>query len=97
MTDDELQAWWPELGITVKALRGIGESSVADRLVDAVLAGATSSEILGLLRLVLDAHCRLRVRLDDPARRAWDAVVANACRTYPPALLKHWICRMMWR
>lgn len=93
MTDDDLQAWWPELGITVKALRAIGESSVAERLVDAVRAGATSSEILGLLRLVLDAHCRLRARLDDPARQAWDAVVAAACRTCPLARIRHWLAR----
>ena len=77
MTDAELQTWWPDLATVVAELRRIGQPAVADLLVDAVRAGATSSEILGGVGAVLRSHRALRSRLSDSAATAWDCVISS--------------------
>ena len=94
MTDAQLREWWPDLGTVVVALREAGRGDVADRLVDAVRAGASSSEILGDVGLVLREERALRSRLGDPARRAWDGVRADVRRAFPGAWLGHWLHRL---
>jgi hypothetical protein len=94
VTDAELQNWWPDLGTVVAALRQAGRGDVADRLVDAVRAGATSGEILdGVGGVLCDARI-LRSRLDEPARRAWNAVMADVRRASPGSALGHWLGRL---
>jgi len=83
MTDAELRQWWPEFGALVAELRRNDEITVADRLLDAVRAGATSSEILGLLGIVLREHRAIRSRLGDSGKIAWDAVMADVNRPDP--------------
>jgi hypothetical protein len=83
VTDEELEKWWPELGTVVAALRSANRPEVADRLVDAVRAGATSSEILGAVGAVLKEHRALRAKLAAPAPQAWDAIVKDARRAFP--------------
>ncbi len=94
MTDAELQEWWPDLGTVVAALRYAGRADVADRLVGAVRAGASSSEILDGVGVVLRDERGLRSRLGDPARRAWDAVMADVRRAFPGSGLGHWLSRL---
>ena len=60
MTDAELHEWWPDLGIVAAALRRTDRPAKADLLVDAIRAGATSSEMLGGIDDVLRDHCVLR-------------------------------------
>lgn len=94
MSDENLRAWWPDLGLVVMALRRGGHADAADRLTDAVAAGATSSEILGLLGQVL-VDCRaLRRTLDDPGRAAWDRVMADIDRAFPPTFrFNYWLAQ----
>jgi hypothetical protein len=94
MTDARLREWWPDLGTLVAALREAGHTDVADRLVDAVRAGATSSEIVGGVGLVLREERGLRSGLGEAARRAWDAVMADVRRAFPGSWLGHWLDRL---
>lgn len=91
MADFEWQSGWPELDELVAALRRAGEPAVADLLVDAVRAGATGSEVLGSLGVVLRDHHALRARLGDADRQAWDAVMAAVRRAYPGSRLGDWL------
>ncbi len=76
-------------------LRRIGESAVADRLVDAVIAGATGSEIIGEVGLVLREHRKLRSRLCDTARDSWDSVKDDVFRAnHGTCGLGHWLARL---
>ena len=97
MTDAELQASWPELGTVVEELRRADRADVADLLIDAVRAGATSTEILGGVGVVLRDHRALRSQLADPAAKAWDAVMADVHRAFPGSKLAHWVARLMGR
>lgn len=92
MTDAELRAWWPDLGLVVTELRRLDHADEAGRLHDAVAAGATSSEILGSVGVVL-LHARaLRSQLDIQSRASWDRVMANINRAYPPTFrFNHWL------
>ena len=96
MTDAQLREWWPDLGTVVVALREAGRGDVADRLVDAVRAGASSSEILGDVGVVLREERALRSSLGDPARRAWDGVRADVRRAFPGFWLGRWLNRPLW-
>lgn len=97
MKDAELKAWWPDLGTVVAELRRSGQPAVADLLVDAVRAGATSTEILGGVGLVLRDHRALRSQLSKSAVSAWDAVLADVYRAYPGSRLSHWLARLTGR
>ncbi|MCX5850314.1 MAG: hypothetical protein NTW65_12845 [Deltaproteobacteria bacterium] len=91
MTDTELQKWWPELGVVVMELRCIGQSDVADLLVEAVLRMGSSSEILGGIGVVLRDYRPLRFGLSNNAKRAWDAVMSDVYRAFPSLIISHWI------
>jgi hypothetical protein len=97
MTDAELQRWWPDLGTVVAELRRAHRPDVADLLVDAVRAGASSSEILGGIGVVLRDHRVLRSQLGDSAASAWDAVMADVYRAFPGSRLAHWFARLTGR
>lgn len=97
MTDAELQSWWPDLGAVVAELRRSDRPAVADLLVDAVRAGATSGEILDGVGGVLREHRGLRSKLSDSAASAWDAVMADVRRAYPGSRLGHWLGRLTRR
>jgi hypothetical protein len=95
--DAELQKWWPDFGTVVAELRRIERSDVADLLVDAVRSGATSSEILGNIGIVLRDHRALYSQISDSAAAAWDAVMADVNRPYPAGRLSHWFTRLTRR
>lgn len=97
MTDAELQEWWPDLGTVAAELRRIDQSAVADLLVNAVRAGATSGEILDGIGVVLRDHRNLRSQLSDSAVKAWDAVIADVHRAYPGSRLGHWLAWLLRR
>jgi hypothetical protein len=97
VTDAELQAWWPALGAVVAGLRSIDRPTVADLLVDAVLAGGTSSEILGNVGIVLRDHRALCSKLSDSGGKAWDSVMADVDRAFPGSRLGHWFGRRRMR
>ena len=94
MTDAEIEAWWPELGIVVAELRRTNEPAVADLLRDAVRAGATSGEILAGIGAVLRDHRAGRSALSARAASAWDAVMADVNRAYPGSSLSRWFARL---
>lgn len=94
MTDAELHARWPDLGIVTDALRRADRPATAELLVDAIRAGATSSEILGGIGGVLRDHFVLRSQLSDPAANAWDAVMAGVHRAFPGSRLRRWIAQL---
>ena len=75
-------------------LRRTDQPAVADLLVNAVLGGATSSEILGGVGVVLRDHRKLRSRLSDSARSAWDAVMGDVNRAFPGSAVTYWIARL---
>lgn len=86
MTDrelHELEDWWPDLGTVVADLRRIQQNSVVEQLLDAVRGGATSSEILGEVGVVLREHVALRAALNERAQSAWDAALADVQRAFP--------------
>jgi len=89
--DNELDRWWPDLGTVAAELRRAGAPAAADSLVEAVRAGATSSEILGAVGKVLREHRALRARLGDSAARAWDAVMADVEKAFPGAKPLQWL------
>jgi len=97
MTDDELHRWWPDLGNVVAELRRSDLTAVADLLVDAVCAGASSGEILGGVGTVLHDHRALRSRLGRPAALAWGAVMRDVYHAFPGLRLTHWLARVTGR
>ncbi len=97
MKDAELQRWWPDLGTVVAELRRIERSDVADRLLDAVRGGATSSEILGNIGIALRDYRALYSQISESAAAAWDAVMAKVNRDYPGGRLAHWLTRLRRR
>jgi hypothetical protein len=97
MTDEDLRRWWPEFGALLAGLGQAGGAAAADRLVEAARAGATSSEILGLIGVVLREHRALRSRMDDSGKIAWDAVMADVNRPYPLRRLAEWFDRLAGR
>jgi hypothetical protein len=94
MTDDKLKQWWPDLGAVVIELRRSDQSTVADQLVDAVCAGATSSEIYGGVGRVLKNHYALHSQLSDSTQKAWDAVMVKVFRAFPDVWLSYWFARL---
>ena len=95
MTDHELQTWWPDLGVVVAELRHLNHADQADRLLDAVAAGATSSEILGLIGIVLVHSRALRSELDSQTKASWDRVMNDINRAYPPTFrFNHWLAQL---
>ena len=94
MTDDELQNCWPELGALVKELRRINQAAVADKLVEAFLAGSSSSEIVGKIGLILRDHRDLRPQLSDGAIAAWDAIMDNVARILRESKFAQWLERL---
>jgi hypothetical protein len=97
VTNADLQAWWPELATLVVDLRRAGHVAVADLLIDAVEAGATSGEILSGVGVVLSDHRPLRSQLGEPAASAWDAVVTDVERAYPGGRLGNRLARAIKR
>ncbi len=97
MTDAELKIWWPDLGTLVTELRQNDQSGVADMLVDAVRAGATSGEILDGIGVVLRHHHSLRSQLSAHSAVAWDAVMGDLDRAYPGSRIGNWFARLMRR
>ncbi len=97
MKEAELRRWWPDIGTVVAELRRIERSDVADRLLDAVRGGATSSEILGNIGLALREHRTLYSHISESAAAAWDAVMADVNRAYPGGRLEHWLTRLTRR
>jgi hypothetical protein len=85
VTDDQLDRWWPDLGAIVAELRRAGQSAAADSLLDAVRAGATSSEILGGVGVVLREQRAFRSKLSDAVAKSWDAVMADVDKAFPPS------------
>jgi hypothetical protein len=96
-TDTDLKAWWPDLGTLVAELRQSDQPAVADLLVDAVRAGATSGEILDGIGVVLREHRSLRSQLSDAGDSNWDSVMADVDRAYPGSRIGHWFARLIRR
>ena len=95
--DTELDRWWPDLGTVAAELRRAGQPAAADSLAEAVRAGATSSEILGAVGAVLRERRAFRSRLGESAARAWDAVMADVDRAFPPSKPVQWLDRLTKR
>jgi hypothetical protein len=85
VTDDELDRWWPDLAAVVAELRRDNQPQAADRLLDAVHAGATSSEILGGVGVVLREQRAFRSKLSDAVAKSWDTVMADVDKAFPPS------------
>lgn len=94
MTDDELEDYWPELGVLVKELRRINQPAVADNLVSAFLTGSSSSEVVGGIGIILRDHRDLRPQLGDPAIAAWDAIMDNVGRILRESKFAQWLDRL---
>lgn len=97
MSDAQLQQWWPELQTVIVELRRTNHAEVADLLINAVEAGATSGEILDAVGRVLNDHRALCSQLSESAAGAWDAVLADVHRAYPGSRLGHWLARLIKR
>ena len=97
MKDEELHAWWPDLGNLVAELRRAGQSEAADRLAEAAAAGGTSGEILSDVGVVLRDHRALRSRLGAAGTGSWDAVMADVDRAYPGTRWSRWLTRLKGR
>lgn len=97
MTDTELQAWWPDLGLVVVELRRTQQSDIADTLIDTVSAGCSSSEILGGVGAVLHQNRALQSRLSNPAVAAWRAVMSDVYRAFPGLKLRNWFMKLIGR
>ena len=97
MTDSEPHAQWIELETVVHALRHLGHTDVAARLIAAERGGVTGSEILGNLGRLLNENAALRATLDDDARHAWDAVIRDVGRAFPGFRLRAWLACLLPR
>lgn len=84
MTDADLASWWPDLGQVVVELRRLNHHDEADRLLDAVATGATSTEILGAVGLILLQSGNLRSGFTRQNKTSWDRVMADVNCAYPP-------------
>jgi len=93
VTDDQLDRWWPDLGMVVAELRRAGQSDAADRLLDAVGIATTSGEILDGVGVVLRERRAFRSQLSDAAARAWDAVMTDVDKAFPAAKPLQWLGR----
>lgn len=91
MTDDELKNCWPELGAIVVELRHINQSAIANKLVEAFLAGSTSSEVVGGIGIILRDHRALRPHLSNFATDAWDAIMDDITRTLRGSKFAQWL------
>jgi hypothetical protein len=80
---ERLREWWPDFDLLVSELRRVGADDAAGQLMDALRGGATSTEILGGVGLVLHAHRGLRKSLSAAGARAWEAVSANVDKAFP--------------
>lgn len=95
MTDAELLSWWPDLGQVVAELRRLNHPDEADRLLAAVAAGATSTEILGSVGVILLRSGNLRPELTSQSKASWDRVMADINRAYPPNFrFNHWLAQV---
>jgi hypothetical protein len=95
MSPDVERAWWPPYAIVTDGLRRIGRDDVADALRDAVQGGATGTEIIGRVGLVLRAHDRQRALLAPDEKRAWDEMMHGVNRLNPLSALAYWILRLL--
>jgi len=95
MSPDVERAWWPPYAIVTDGLRRVGRDDIADALRDAVQGGATGTEIIGRVGLVLRAHDRRRALLAPDEKRAWDAMMRRVNRLNPPQALVYWILRRL--
>jgi hypothetical protein len=94
-TAGALAAWWPDLAVVMEALRAAGRDGVADELMDAMRGGATSTEILGRIGLVLDRHGGRFSGLDGPARAAAKRVEATVEGAFPGSGLRRRLRRLL--
>jgi hypothetical protein len=92
--DAERKTWRPDLGTPAAGLRRIDRSEVADLLADAVRAGATSSEILSDIGIVLYDHRSLYSQISKSAATGWDAVRADVSCAYPGGRVAPWFTRL---
>lgn len=86
-----------DLDLLVSELRRSGGEDAAGQLVDAVQGGATSTEILGRVGLVLHAHRSRRKCLSAEGAAAWDAVSADVDRAFPGWRVYHFLRRFSLR
>ena len=90
-------AYWPALDTLVTELRRTDQPALAQSLLDAERAGATSGEILDGLGVALRTHRALYGQLNDAGAQAWDAVLARVNRADPLARLAHGLRRFARR
>jgi hypothetical protein len=96
MTDAELEADWPDLGIVVRELRAMNRAELADRLIGNVLYASTSGEIYNNVGHTLHEHRALQKTLSPDGSAAWDRVIDRIERIYGGINLGHWLARQ-WR
>lgn len=94
MTNEPPPAYWPQFDVLVAELRCCDQSALADLLVDAVRAGATSGEILDGVGCALREGQASRSHLNAAGQSAWDAVLADVRRAYPGSKFGHWLGRL---
>jgi hypothetical protein len=94
MSADADRSSWPPHAIVTDGLRRVGRHDIADALRDAVQGGATGTEVLGRIGLVLRAHDRQRALLTLDEKRAWDEMMRTVNRLHPPRVLTYWILRL---
>jgi len=75
-------------------LRRVGQPAAAEELDAAERGGATSTEILHRIGLVLWEHRALRRGLGDTGVAAWDALMAEVHRAFPGSRLAWWVARL---
>lgn len=90
-------ASWPALNTLVSELRRADQAALAQQLLDAERAGATSGEIMEGLGVALRAHRALYGQLNDAGAQAWDTVQARVNRADPLARLAHGLRRLTHR
>jgi len=82
------------LNVVCDALRRVGHDDVADALRDAVQGGATGTEVLGRVGLVLRAHDAQRALLNADEKRAWGAMMRDVNRGQPLQVVRYWLRRL---
>jgi hypothetical protein len=87
---------WEAYDTVEAALRRIARGDIADALRVALQGGATGTEILGRIGLVLWAHDGVRRRLTADERRAWDVVMRDVNRSQPPGAFTYWLRRLFF-
>jgi hypothetical protein len=96
MTDAELEATWPALGMLASELRRLERTELADRLIDAVQYGSTSGEIYSGVGGTLMEHRAVRRSLSRAGSAAWECVLDDIDRAYGMPGVMRWLTRM-WR